>query len=84
MRKVSKIVNCKHRGVAHELVDDVRLRRVVRHRVMPNELGRVEHLECQCVQELSLGEQSEYRFESPAVLLFKERRYDFQLGYFCR
>lgn len=56
----------KHGGVTHQLVNDVRLRRVQRLCVVPNVLCRVEHFKGQSVKELALGQQSSDRLQSPA------------------
>lgn len=54
--------------MADQLVNNVRLRRVLGRSVVSNVLGGVEHAECQSVKEFALGEQTSYRLEPPAGL----------------
>ena len=56
----------EHWGVAHQLVDNIRLRGVQRLSMMSNILSGVENLEGEAVKELTLGEETTYRLESPA------------------
>jgi hypothetical protein len=58
--------------MAEQLVDDVRLRSVQRRAVVSNVLRRMENLEGEAVEELSLGEEASDGLEAPACLRLEE------------
>ena len=69
----------KHGSVTHKLVNNIRLRSVKRFLMMSDVLGGMEDLEGKTVQELTLGEKTSNRLQSPSCLSFEERRDIFKL-----
>ena len=55
----------KHGSVTHQLVQNVRLRRVKRLCMVSNILRRVENLESEAIQELTLGQETTDWLQSP-------------------
>lgn len=56
LAKVCKVLVGEHRRMAYQLVNNIGLRSVLRRRMMPDVLRRVEDSECKAVEELSLGQ----------------------------
>lgn len=80
LREVSEILVRKHRRMPEKLVDNVWLRGVQRHTVMSYVLSRVEYLESEAIQELSLSQETSHRLEPPASLRLQELRNRIKLG----
>lgn len=67
--------------MSHQLMDDVWLGGVERHRVMSDVLSRVEDLEGKSIKELPLAEEASNWSKSPACFLLEELRNVLKLRY---